>query len=279
MILMILTSHRADCFALCVDCLERHTDLRLFERVYVMANALEPEHFALARAFAARHGNIKLVAVNPRGLMPVMEAQNAVLGMHKDSVLVKLDEDVFVTEGWLEGLVGTYTSSGKDGCVLVSALVPNNAMGKLMLDEAFRRDCPGYADDEALHRDKVSANSRYAVWLWEHVLDGTLRFTPDALLRGIGPQRVSRYLNINCILADPRMLDCALPFGLIATDEKMPSMVTDEYKMNMVMQHETAPFYGLVTPDSLAHHFSFGPQQEALDACFSINDIRKKLLA
>ena len=278
MILMILTSHRADCFVLCVDCLERHTDLNVFERVYVMANALEPEHFALARAFAARHGNVKLVAINPRGLMPVMEAQNAVLGMHKDSVLIKLDEDVFVTEGWLDGLVGTYTSFGKDGCVLVSALVPNNTMGKQVLDEAFCRECPGYADNEALHQGRVSANSQYAVWLWEHVLDGTLRFTPDALLRGLGPQRVNCYLNINCILVDPRMLDCALPFGLVSKAEEIPAMVTDEYKMNVVMSLENVPFYGLVTSDSLAHHFSFGPQQQALDARFSIGDIRKKLL-
>ncbi len=278
MILMLLTSHRADCFALCVDCLERYTDLDVFERIYVLANALEPAHFALARSFAARHANAVVAGCGPRGLMPVMEAQNAVLGRHLDSVVVKLDEDVFVTEGWLEGLVHAYAVHGRTGCVLVSALVPNNTMGKLLLDENFGKACPEYAAEAALHRGRVPANSRYAVWLWENVLNGRLEFTPERLLHGLGDSRVNRYLNINCILMDPRMLECALPFGRTSADSPTPEMVTDEYKLNVVMELPHVPFYGIVTPGSVAHHFSFGPQQRELDARFSIADIRRRLL-
>ena len=44
MILLVLTSHRLDCFELCVKCLEAHTDLQVFENIYVLGNELAPAH-------------------------------------------------------------------------------------------------------------------------------------------------------------------------------------------------------------------------------------------
>ena len=276
MILLVLTSHRMDCFALCLECLERHTDLAVFERVYVLANAPAPDHLHMAMEFAKRHANATVVGFGPRGLPSVMEAQTLVLGKHPDSMVVKLDEDVFVTQGWLQGLIRTYAEHSKKGCALVSALVPNNDMGKLMLDDNLRRTFPDYAANPALHEDGAVHNPGYAVWLWRMFIERRLDLTPEGLLQGITNAEISRYLSINCILMDPRMLECALPFGLI-TGNDTPEMVTDEYKLNAVMRMEHVPLYGVMTPHSVAHHFSFGPQQKQVDAAVSIAAIRERM--
>lgn len=44
MILLVLTSHRLDCFSLCIKCLEAHMDLSVFNKIYILGNELEPEH-------------------------------------------------------------------------------------------------------------------------------------------------------------------------------------------------------------------------------------------
>ena len=83
--LMLLTSHRMDCFELCVWCLERFTRLERFTAVYVLANAVSPEHEAAIAAFAERHAHVRVVPCLPKGLVPaVMEAQNAILTRHAD---------------------------------------------------------------------------------------------------------------------------------------------------------------------------------------------------
>ena len=46
-VLVLLTSHRLDCFLVCMRCLERFTDFTRLGRVYVVANALSPDHLAL----------------------------------------------------------------------------------------------------------------------------------------------------------------------------------------------------------------------------------------
>ena len=55
MILLVLTSHRLDCFNLCIKCLEAHTDLQVFENIYVLGNELAPAHREYASAFVERH--------------------------------------------------------------------------------------------------------------------------------------------------------------------------------------------------------------------------------
>ena len=263
MILLILTSHRADCFSLCLRCLEQHTDLSAFEFIYIMGNALEAEHAQLAARFAARHRNAALVAFGPRGMEPVMRAQDLVLARHKNSVVVKLDEDVFVTPGWLGGLLGAYRSH--KGCGLVSALVPNNDVGQRMLHAHFCEVFPEYAADPGLQRTATSTNSAYALWLWRNILDKRLEFSREGWLKNLSVTRIEGYLNINCILVDPVFLDYALPFG--------ERGVTDEFKLNAVLSTNVSPMFGLMTPESLAHHYSFRLQQEALDARIGLDAV------
>ncbi|MDR2820289.1 MAG: hypothetical protein LBB60_07160 [Desulfovibrio sp.] len=270
MILVILTSHRMDCFSLCLECLELHTSLALFERIYVMANAPAQEHWRMVRDFARRHGNAKAVYIEPRGQRYVTGAQREILKKHVDSPVVKMDEDVFVTENWLQGLVSTYKKEFPKGCGLVSALVPNNNVGRNVLDKNFRAAFPEYVKSECLQNGKISTNPRYALWLWKNFISGSMVYSRKGLLKGLQTQPLNgRYLNINCILMSPELL------GYIT---QVFEYTTDEDVINTFLCLEQCPLYGVVTPDSVAHHYSFEPQQKELDAHISLSDIRNRLL-
>ena len=267
MLLIILTSHRADCFALCIDCLERHTDLGEFEHVLVMGNALKPKHRRLAQGFVSRHTNATLFEFSPRGLEMTMSALDEILARYPGRVVVKIDEDVFVMSGWLEGLRRAYLRHKGTGCGLVSALVPNNNVGQAALHGYLCAGWPEYARSTELH-DLATQNPAYAVWLWRMFLSGKLD-PADAVQRGyVRDQRIVKFLNINCILADPDFLDAALPF----------SRVSDENLINMVLTHPKTPFYGLLASDSLAHHYSFRIQQREVDAAIPLDAVRQRLL-
>lgn len=102
-VLMLLTSHRKDCFDLCLWCLEAFTDLNRFKRIYVLDNDVTEEHRESIRAFSQRHDHVAVVRCSPRGLVPaVMQAQNAILAERARDGVIKVDEDVFVTPpiGW-----------------------------------------------------------------------------------------------------------------------------------------------------------------------------------
>ena len=268
MILLVLTSHRTDCFDICLKCLEQNTDLGVFEKIYIMANDLTPDHMQLAVAFARRHRNSVVVDFGPRGWEPLMRAQDVVLSKHKRSVMVKIDEDVFVMPGWLQGLIKAYKNQTGIGCGLVSALVPNNQTGRHMLHNAFIQAFPDYAEmADDIHQIQLSQNAEYALWLWKKFMAGKLDLSWNGLLKGLEPQKIDFYLNINCILVDPVFLECVLPFG----------ESTDECNMNFGIQGTS--YYGLVTPESIAHHYSFGPQQEVLDAHINVPDLEPLLLS
>ena len=265
MILLVLTSHRTDCFDICLKCLEQNTDLSVFEKIYIMANDLTPEHMQLASGFAKRHSNAIVVDFRPRGWVPLMQAQDVVLSRHKNTVMVKIDEDVFVMPGWLQGLVKAYKYVAGRGCGLVSALVPNNQVGRLLLHNAFCEAFPDYNADD-LHAVSMSKNTEYPVWLWKKFMQGKLDFSWDGLLNGLKPQKITSYLSINCILVDPQFLECILPFD----------GSTDENNMNVGIRNTS--YFGVVTPESVAHHYSFGPQQEVLDAHIHVPDLEPLLL-
>lgn len=267
MILFILTSHRLDCFRLCIECLEAHTDLTRFDQIYVLANAPLPEHLAEAMAFMKRHANVRVVEFGPRGMFPLMRAQDTLLAQHKGEVLVKLDEDVFVMPRWLDGLVEVYTAYREVGGRLISALVPNNDIGRLVLHDNLCAAHADYAANPEFHRMDTSNNASFAVWLWQKVCADELQLTRSGLLRGLRVQPIIQYLNINCVLVDPEFWEMALPFG----------ETTDEYMFNQVMRLAKG-WKGLVSPWSLAHHYSFRHQQAAVDAAVSPEMIRPHLL-
>ena len=268
MLLIVLTSHRADCFALCVDCLEQHTDLRQFERVLVMGNALDPAHRLLAQDFVARHANAELREFGPRGLKTAMHALDEVLALYPGRIVVKVDEDVFVMPGWLNAMLRVYLQHRASYCGVVSALVPNNDLGQAALHDYLCAAWPEYVRSTVLHGRATSQNPAYAVWLWQKILSGKLDPAYAVQHGHVRQQRIACYLNINCVLLAPQLLALALPFAA----------GYDESLINSVLKHPGMPFYGLLAPDALAHHYSFGNQQREVDAAVPLAAVRRHLL-
>lgn len=259
MVLIILTSHRRDCLTICLHNLERHTDLDRFAVVYVLANAVEPEHRALIDAFRARHPNVVDVHFGPRGILHAVRTESFILESHRNDIVVKLDEDVFVTPGWLDAMLAAYRKGRADGIALVSALVPNNQIGKNCLDAALRRRFP-YGYSEVVRHDPVHENPLYGVWIWQRFLKGDLRDARCGIIRDCDRHIFTGALNINCILFDRRIMDAVLPFT-----------TTDEHAINTALARHDMK--GIMVPEAVAHHYSFGPQQAHLDAAIGTRRI------
>lgn len=264
LILIILTSHRRDCFWQCIRNLERHTDLTRFSKIYVLANEVEPEHNALIQGFKRRHSNVRDIHCSPRGLGGcVIAMQNAVLKSHRKSLIVKMDEDLYVTAGWLEGLLGAYQRHASDPkAILFSPVVPNNWVGRHCLRshlvEWYKQDF-----NERLNTwYPVHTNTEYGVWIWNKVLEDGLEARIRQRATDTNDFRFDEALNINCILFDSRLIDLVLPF-----------QTSDEAEINACLKPRG--FHAIMTLQSVAHHYSFGPQQKGIDEAVGMTRVAR----
>lgn len=257
-ILVLLTSHRLDCFLVCIRCLERFTDLGRFKHIYVIGNALTPEHQAVAARFANRHKNVTLVERRPRGLVPaVLAAENEILALHRDDVIIKIDEDLFVTPHWLEHLIEGYIDHAERADVpVVMPLVPISPPGRHMLNRFLRL---AYPSERPMYvGPPVEENWVYHRWMWEKLLYENLA---QVYLRGTPPKYgYASSLTINCVIFDGRLMRQILPFPTTARTTEQPA--TDEMVINEALavgKQKVA-----VLGRSLAHHYSFSRCEEYL---------------
>jgi len=252
LVCIILTSHRMDCFWLCINMLERHTDLRRFKFIYILANDVSQTHKDLIVSFSAKHEQVVEIHCAPRGLHGcVVTTQNMVLSSHREDIIVKIDEDVFVSEGWLDGLLDAYKRHEKHGASLVTPVVPNNYVGRSML-HAFLDKRYGELYDQSLREPPVHRNKEYGVWIWRQVLNDGLETAIRSSAADFLDMPFRGCLNINCVLFGRRLMDACLPFEH-----------WDEAEMNGVLAKPG--HFGIMTAQALAHHYSFGPQQEYID--------------
>ena len=67
-ILMILTSHRLDCFRLCMDMLIHGGSIRRFHRVVLLLNGVKGRHLRYIQELQTRHPDIPWDTIaGPRG--------------------------------------------------------------------------------------------------------------------------------------------------------------------------------------------------------------------
>ncbi len=265
-VLMILTSHRRDCFSLCLQCLEWFTDLDAFARIYILANDVEPAHRQVILDFKARRPGGQVVELHcaPRaqGDNPCLRAMwNEVLGQHKNDIMVKLDEDVFVTQGWLPRLLAAFHRHADDDTLLVSPLIPNNDQGRAFMDDYLRTRWAGeFAGKVA--ETPIFANGDYAAWVWDKVLhEGLVEGFRDF---GHASGMPMPGLSINCIV-----------FGPLLTNLVFPLMANDEFTINNLMAR--GGMRGWMEASAVAHHYSFYRQQEAVDAAVNLDEVRLHL--
>ena len=248
-VLVLLTSHRLDCFLVCMRCLERFTDFTRLGRVYVVANALSPDHLALARRFAARHGNVMLLERGPRGLLPAVRmAQNEIFARHIDDVIIKMDEDVFVTPHWLDHLIEGYLEHlGRTDAPLLMPLVPISSTGRQVLHHFLRVAYP--SERHMFSGPPVAENWVYHRWMWEKLMYENLA---EVYLHDNPPKyEYVPHVNTQCLMLDRRVLERVLP--LPEAPEVGPG-VTDEKAINTWLRQ--GGLRAAVLGRSLAHHYS-----------------------
>jgi hypothetical protein len=265
-ILMLLTSHRMDCCMLCLRCLERFTDLGRFKRIYILANAVSENHRAILARFAARHDNAIIRDCLPRGLVPAVNtAQNEILAAHIRDVIVKLDEDVFVTPNWLDHLIEGYRHHAhRDDVVLATPLLPVSPPGRHALNRFLTVSYP--SERHMYVGPPVEENWVYHRWMWEKVLREDLVETWLAERPAL--YNYLDYVTINCVIYDRRLIERVHPFP-VRPIRGLPT--TDELAINRALLDGNLRV--AVLGRSVVHHYSFSPCEEYLRGHIPMDEV------
>lgn len=265
-VLMILTSHRLDCFLLCAKCLELYTDLQRFKKIYVLANAVDDEHAMIIKAFQQRHSNVIDIHVTPRGFVPGMVSmQNFIMARHRDDVIIRLDEDVFVTPHWLDHLVASYKLHRRhDQVSVVTGLSPVSRTGRQCMERLFRAHYPN--ERRKLPDLPVERNPVYHRFVWEKVLHDDLTDKYFALNR---PRHFYLgHITERCLLWDRRLMDALLPMH----PKSVPDVTRlDEFLINAALRRSRSK--AVVNTNALVHHFSHAAAEEYLRSHVSLDDV------
>jgi hypothetical protein len=264
-VLMLVTSHRIDCFLLCVKCLELYTDLDRFQAIYVLANDVSDEHAVIIKAFQKRHKNVIDVHCSPRGLSPgVMAMQNYILGRHADDVIVRLDEDVFVSPFWLEHLLAAYkVHRTKPEIAATACLTPVSRLGRQCMDRVFRAEFP--AERKRLPDVPVDKNAIYHRFVWEKVLEEGLVEKYLSLQRP--KHHYAGRVDGHCLLYDGRLTRKILPLPLDDGHEPRP----DESRINKVLR--AGNLKSVLVTGAVAHHFAYREAEDYLRRHVSLDDV------
>ncbi|WP_027184313.1 glycosyltransferase [Desulfovibrio inopinatus] len=256
-VLMLLTSHRLDCFMLCVKCLERFTDLSRLKRIYVLANSVTEEHAAVIERFRNRHSNVSVLDCRPRGLIPAVNiAQNTLLARHGHDVIIKIEEDLFVTPNWLEHLLHAYQlHRHRTDVPVLSPLTPVSATGRHSLIPFLNAAYP--SERSMFAGPPVEDNWVYHRWIWDKVLTDNL--VESFLEQGPQPYDYLNFLNVNCIIYDQRLIQKVLPLPV----RRYPNTAsTENIAFNKALWENNLKL-GIINT-SIVHHYSHARCEEYL---------------
>ncbi len=139
-ILMLIASHRVDCLILSLRCLERFTDLDRFKHIYIFAGFPTDEINAVIGRFAKRRDNATVIQCRPPGSIAALNmAENAVIEEHRRDVVVKLDENTFVTPHWLEHLIEGYRQHRRNPeTPIIAPIAPVSEAGRKALSRHLK---------------------------------------------------------------------------------------------------------------------------------------------
>ena len=267
-ILMILTSHRLDCFRLAMDLLKRSGSLPQFDRVVLLLNGVVGRHLAYVNRLMAESPDVRWGTIaGPRGKGPlVANLQNECVRRYPDSLYFKIDEDVFVSRGWADKLAAAYESFRRDpGLALLTPVIPNNAAGFFHLLNRFPDLRAEYS--EKFPGQPVTSACDGPVWINAHIGEWIARKFIDMERTNLefgnhtAFEKFAYRFNINCIVYDYRHWQ---ELGGIP-DKEEPAWgqwVPDHGKFDV-----------LVT-NTLVHHYSFFVQQDWMDRTSLLEDLR-----
>ncbi len=269
-VLMILTSHRLDCFYLTMDFLKAAGSLQQFDRVVLLLNGVEGPHLDYVRSLMAALPQVPWDTIaGPRGKKErVANLQNECVRRYPDSLYFKIDEDVFVSKGWVEKLTAAYEQfQSDDNLALITPLIPNNALGchyllthsSALAEEYHRRFSYPVTSD---YNGPIWNHPDLAQWLMRKFMH--LEKSNGELGSGIGKlyHKFAYRFSINCLVYDYRHWS---QLGGIPNDEEPAwgQWVPDHGKFNV-----------LVT-NTMVQHYSFFTQQDWMDRSHLLEDFRR----
>ncbi len=265
-VLMLITSHRMDCFMLCLKSLELYTDLSRFKKIYILANDVSDDHSLLIKAFQNRHQNVIDVHITPRGQVPAVVAmENFIMERHRDEFIIRMSEDVFVTPRWLEHMIASHKMHRKhDHVPVTSALTPVSRTGRQIMDRVMRAH---YSEERRrLPALPVEENAVYHRLIWEKILfDGLM----DKYFELERPKHFYLgHVSSDLIMFDSRLMDRILPMQL--KDVEGVARV-DEFHINGALR--TNDLRAAVVTDCVVHHFSHAGPEEFLRRHISLDDV------
>jgi hypothetical protein len=264
-VLVLTTSMHMDCFLLCVKCLELYTHLKRFKTVYVLAEDVIDEHAVIIKSFQKRHANVIDVHVTSRDTISGASAMfNFILRRHAEDVIVKLDENVFVTPRWLEHLLGAYKihKQHKD-VAAVSCLSPISRVGRQCMDRVLRLH---YSEERKRLPDMpVEKNAVYQRFLWEKILYDKLIEKYFELEKP--RHHYTAFVNTHCIMFDGRLTSCLSPTAFSSASIRD----SDEDIINEAMRDNGLK--AAVVADAMAHHYCHKEVEKFLRSHISLDDV------
>lgn len=213
----------------------------------------------------------------------VSVAQNIAIDLFPNAELIyKLDEDIFVTEGYFETLAQTYARVAAEGeydVGLVAPLIPINGYGHLRLLKrldlvetyAERFERPIYASYAAR---QIESNPEAAKFFWgeggkfPHIDELAERLQADAFQYSACPVRFS----IGAILFSRTTWEAMGMFPVT----KGAGMGLDESEFCAYCIKESQAI--IVAENTVVGHLSFGRQNEAMKAYYAAHKERFALL-
>ena len=270
---MILTSHRLDCFKLCIDLRAHSRSFEKFDHVVLLLNGVEGRHLEHVQAIMKTLPQVPWDTIaGPRGRGErISNLQNACVKKYPNALYFKIDEDTFVANDWVDRLTAAYEAHKNDTALsLITPVIPNNAAGFFHLLNTF----PKLADEyRTFFSHPIDATCDGTVWKYPQVASWiTRKFldmsaanaelrTRNTELEARNSKHFSYRFSINCIVYDYRHW---LEIGGVPTE--------DELGWGQWIPKNNK-FIVLVT-DILVHHYSFFVQQDWLDRTSLLEDIR-----
>ncbi|NCC60182.1 MAG: hypothetical protein EOM12_04420 [Verrucomicrobiae bacterium] len=268
-ILMILTSHRLDCFNLCIDLLVHGGSIHAFDHVVLLLNGVKGRHRKYVEKLIASYADIPWDIIDgPRGRGKLIShLQNQCVSRYPDGLYFKIDEDTFVSQDWVEHMVNAYeVLPDVDRISLFSPIITNNGLGCYYLLSLFPALAAEYL---ARFNQPITPSCDGPVWINPRIAEWiTRRFLnleeANQEIRATQHESYFRYLerfSINCICYDYRHW---LEIGGVPEQDEMGWG-------NWIREHNRPMV--LIT-DSIVHHYSFFVQQRWLDRTRLLEDIR-----
>jgi len=245
--------------------LSQTVDISLFKQFYILANCPTKEHVAMLKKYDDEFDNLQVAQYSPKGLPMVTQMLNHILEKHRDDIIYKMDDDLFLTPGCVYGLVETYLTNRDDPTTaLVSPLVLNNTASRNLMKEYLQQRYPDETP-ESMFEGGVSSNEPFVRFTWEKELsDNILTGFRDAQAERM--QSTRSYLNINCVMMDSRVLEKVLPFQEF-----------DEHEINSVrFSHQ---MHHVIDTQNIAYHYAFGPFQEFMRDNYPLDVVLRHVLA